>query len=236
VRVRLLYPGFFKNEHLASLPFEARLLYEGLWLLADREGRLEDRPPRLKVELFPYDDVDVHGLLQQLDRAGFIRRYEVEGWRCIWLPTFLSHQRPHVREQASRLPDPRAACTHQGATNGHCQGQAAAPDLDPTVCPPDPDLDPDRDPDPGRDPDPVSDPDLDPHPDRAVARETSIRAHVTARALTIVRQALAYTTDQASSEEILDTILWHARQRGLPMTPTQAQDALALVRTKGVSR
>jgi len=33
----------------------ARLLYPGLWMLADREGRLEDRPLRIKAEILPYD-------------------------------------------------------------------------------------------------------------------------------------------------------------------------------------
>ena len=28
----------------------------GLWTQADREGRLEDRPMRLKASLFPYDE------------------------------------------------------------------------------------------------------------------------------------------------------------------------------------
>ena len=44
MRTRLLKPGFFMNEELARLPVRARLLFAGLWCLADREGRLEDRP------------------------------------------------------------------------------------------------------------------------------------------------------------------------------------------------
>jgi hypothetical protein len=33
-----------------------RLLFTGLWCLADREGRLEDRPAEIKAEIFSYDD------------------------------------------------------------------------------------------------------------------------------------------------------------------------------------
>ena len=53
-RARNIKPGFFKNEFLADLPFETRLLFIGLWTLADREGRLEDRPRKIKMELFAY--------------------------------------------------------------------------------------------------------------------------------------------------------------------------------------
>ena len=42
-RARLLKPGFFTNEDLCELPAFGRLLFAGLWTIADREGRLEDR-------------------------------------------------------------------------------------------------------------------------------------------------------------------------------------------------
>ena len=37
-RSRNIKPGFFKNEHLAECQPLARLLFIGLWTLADREG------------------------------------------------------------------------------------------------------------------------------------------------------------------------------------------------------
>ena len=52
-RARNIKPGFFKNELLAEMPPETRLLFMGLWCLADREGRFEDRPKKIKMELFP---------------------------------------------------------------------------------------------------------------------------------------------------------------------------------------
>lgn len=97
-------PGFFQNEQLAELPYEARLLFVGLWCLADREGRLEDRPKRIKMHVFPADLLDVEPLLQGLADEKLIVRYEVEGLRCIWIPEFLKHQRPHVNEVPSELP------------------------------------------------------------------------------------------------------------------------------------
>ena len=112
-RARLLKPGFFKNEDLAALPCEARLLFAGLWTLSDREGKLEDRPRRLHVELFPYEPaIDVEALLAALAAAGFIDRYVAAGARYILIPKFLNHQSPHVREAHSDIPDPPARDGH----------------------------------------------------------------------------------------------------------------------------
>jgi hypothetical protein len=108
-RIRALKIGFFKNERLAELSPWHRLLFEGLWLLADREGRLEDRPRRIKAEIFPYDDgIDVSSMLQDLTRGSDpqIQRYIVNGFGYIWICKFLDHQRPHYSEPASTYPEP----------------------------------------------------------------------------------------------------------------------------------
>lgn len=106
MRARSLKPGFFKNEDLADLPFEYRLLFQGLWCVADREGRLEDRPKRIKADVFPYDDVDVNAALSALEKAGFITRYSHEETPYIQVLAFAKHQNPHCREGASTIPAP----------------------------------------------------------------------------------------------------------------------------------
>ena len=108
-RVRLINPGFFRHEELAELPLVARYTFIGLWTIADREGRLEDRPRRIKADLFPYeaDPVDMEAVLSQLADAGFIQRYDLDGRRIIWIPKFLDHQKPHPRESKSVLAPPR---------------------------------------------------------------------------------------------------------------------------------
>ena len=83
-----------------------RLLFIGLWIIADREGRLEDRPARIKVETLPYDNCDVDRLLDDLARFGFIIRYEVDGVRYIQITNFTKHQNPHKNEKASEIPAP----------------------------------------------------------------------------------------------------------------------------------
>lgn len=104
VRTRDLKPGFFKNEVLAKLDPRARLLFAGLWCLADRDGRLEDRPARIAGEIFPYEKPPIEKLLATLADTGFITRYCVEGKDYIWLRTFKSHQNVHPHEKASVIP------------------------------------------------------------------------------------------------------------------------------------
>jgi len=105
-RSRNLKPGFFTNDLLAEVPPLGRLLFAGLWTLADREGRLEDRPKRIKAQLFPYDDCDVDALLRELAKRQFIQRYQVDGLRIIQVTTWCKHQNPHIKEPESTLPAP----------------------------------------------------------------------------------------------------------------------------------
>lgn len=105
-RIRSIKPDFFINEEIGRLPFEARLLFIGLWTIADREGRLAYRPLRIKAVLFPYDEVDVEGLTGELIAAGLVVPYEVDSVHYLLIPTFLKHQRPHSTERESTLPAP----------------------------------------------------------------------------------------------------------------------------------
>ena len=105
-RARNIKPGFFRNEVIAELPMFTRLLFIGLWCIADREGRFEDRPKRIKMELFPADDVDVGEALGELESSGFIVRYESCGNKYAQINNFTKHQVPHHKEVASEIPAP----------------------------------------------------------------------------------------------------------------------------------
>jgi hypothetical protein len=110
-RSRNIKPGFFSNEDLVDLDFCTRLLFAGLWTIADREGRLEDRPKKIKIDIFPADDVDVDSMLSDLDRLGFIQRYEVEGKKYVQVVAWSRHQNPHHTEKASTIPGPNGEIT-----------------------------------------------------------------------------------------------------------------------------
>jgi hypothetical protein len=114
VRARSLKPGYFKNEQLAALPPFARLLFAGLWGLADREGRLRDNSRLISAEIFPYEKHNVEKLLcvlaavEEPNEGGpaFILRYEVNHSRYIQIVNFGCHQNPHVKEPPSTIPAP----------------------------------------------------------------------------------------------------------------------------------
>jgi hypothetical protein len=66
MRIRTVKPEFWKDEELAKLTPWARLLFIGLWGLADKEGLLKDEPGRIKAEIFPYNRIRIEDLLAEL--------------------------------------------------------------------------------------------------------------------------------------------------------------------------
>lgn len=105
-RSRNIKPGFFTNDDLGELEPLARLLFAGMWTIADRSGRLEDRPKKIKAEVLPYDNCDAEAFLAQLAERGFILRYEAVGKRFIQILAWGKHQNPHCKEAASTIPAP----------------------------------------------------------------------------------------------------------------------------------
>jgi hypothetical protein len=111
-RIRSLKPDFFLDEDLAELPLWVRVIYEGLWCHADKEGRLEDRPQKLKAVIYPYDKYDVEDGLKRLSlpkihspkHKPFIIRYEIKGERYIQILAWNNHQSPHHTERDSDIP------------------------------------------------------------------------------------------------------------------------------------
>lgn len=93
------------NEDIVELSIEARLLFIGMWTLADREGRLENRPKKIKMSLFPADEINVSELLLDISKYGFIELYNIDGMDIIQIVNFVKHQTPHGLEKDSELPD-----------------------------------------------------------------------------------------------------------------------------------
>lgn len=106
-RTRYIKPEFFDSEKVAELSLAARLLFVGLWTLADRDGRFELSPRRIKARLFPYDDaIDVTALLNELIGRKMLQPYSAsDGTALGFLPGFPKHQRPHPNEAKSVLPE-----------------------------------------------------------------------------------------------------------------------------------
>lgn len=103
-RIRSIKPEFFDDPDLAACSFPARLLFVGLWVHADRSGRIEYDPRRIKARVFPYDDVNVSVLATELERAAMVRLYVAAGRDYLWVVNFEKHQNPHHKEPESRIP------------------------------------------------------------------------------------------------------------------------------------
>ena len=106
-RARNIKPAFFTNDELSELPPLARLLFIGLWTIADYKGCFEYKPKRLKVQLLPYDDCDIEQLVSALDKSRFISIYSVQGQTYGKVLNFNKHQNPHKneKEKGSDIPD-----------------------------------------------------------------------------------------------------------------------------------
>lgn len=107
-RKRDMKPSFFINAELADCGPHAMLAFAGLWCHADRDGRLKDRPRDLKPVILPHFDVDFDALLDTLDDADFIHRYEAQGERYIQITGWHEHQNPHPKEPSLDLPAPES--------------------------------------------------------------------------------------------------------------------------------
>lgn len=109
MKSRIIDPLFFKDEFIGELEPLAMVTFIGLWCLADREGRLEDRPKWINAELFPYSNVitcdDIERQLNTLSTIHpFIQRYTVDGKRFIQITNFSKHQHVHPHERRSIIP------------------------------------------------------------------------------------------------------------------------------------
>ncbi len=121
-RARNIKPSFFNNDELAELEPLARLLFIGMWTIADFKGCFEYKPKRVKVQLLPYDDCDIESLAINLDKSGFISIYSVQGQLYVKVLNFDKHQNPHKneRDKGSDIPDiSEADFFHCGNSNNN---------------------------------------------------------------------------------------------------------------------
>jgi hypothetical protein len=107
-RIRIVKPELFKHELLfeaetaSKLPL--RLGFMALFSCCDRAGRFRWQPRRLKLEMFPHDDLDMTKVLDAFLNYGFIKKYQRgEVWYgCI--PSWSRHQPIDPYEPESDIP------------------------------------------------------------------------------------------------------------------------------------
>lgn len=124
-RSRNIKPSFFVNEQLADNEPLGRILFAGLWTIADFQGNLEWRPRRIKTQLLPYDNCDINELAINLDKSGLIRFYSDGDLMYVNIKEFVIHQNPHKneRDKGTAIPDysdkMRQAVDFKGLTINH---------------------------------------------------------------------------------------------------------------------
>jgi hypothetical protein len=93
-RIRSIKPTFFRSRSVKMLSDKAKLVWIGLWNLADDEGRLVDELGILTGDLWALavTDAKLDRALDELHRHGRIVRYEVAGQAYIQV-TGWEHQR-----------------------------------------------------------------------------------------------------------------------------------------------
>jgi hypothetical protein len=115
MRIREIKPSIMSNEEIAELGPYAYILFTGLWMIADREGRFEFRPRRIKALVMPlWDEVDSEAcgnLVEKLRISGLLNLYQVDGKAYGQVANWKKHQRPHPREAPSEIP--AAPAEHQ---------------------------------------------------------------------------------------------------------------------------
>ena len=107
-RSRNIKPSFFDNDKLAdgNCPL-GRLLFIGLWGIADYNGNLEYRPRRIKKQLLAYDECSIEKLMINLEQSGFITSYSYDMENIfVNIGTFLKHQNPHPNEKKNKSEIP----------------------------------------------------------------------------------------------------------------------------------
>lgn len=113
-RIRSVHPGLWTDERFASVSPMARLLFIGIWNECDDAGSFEWSPLKLKMRILPADNADAAALLAELEGAGCIMRYAVDGRELGAVRNFAVYQRPKKPNSIYHQTDEvRKYCGHK---------------------------------------------------------------------------------------------------------------------------
>ncbi|WP_406853508.1 hypothetical protein ABEG18_13125 [Alsobacter sp. KACC 23698] len=91
-----------------SASVHARLFLIGLWTEAFDDGVFEWKPLTLKARLFPVDNIDLPGLLDEVEGLGFVRRFSANGKAYGAIRNFRRFQRPKSPNSSKVLTEEMA--------------------------------------------------------------------------------------------------------------------------------
>ena len=96
MRIRQVKPSFWTDPTIASVSYQARLFYIGLWCAADDAGYIDWRPAELGALLFPYESAKarlkhMEAWTAELVASGRLKL--LADCPCAVIPTLPQHQR-----------------------------------------------------------------------------------------------------------------------------------------------
>lgn len=115
-RIRTIKPEFWVDEKIVELSFPARLLFIGMWNFADDFGRMVYSPKKIKMQVFPSDELNISELFGEIRGKKLVDVYtesrrippnpaECEEIVYLQIVNFDKHQKVDKRS-ASKLPAP----------------------------------------------------------------------------------------------------------------------------------
>jgi hypothetical protein len=120
-RIRSIKPEFWTDEKLTECSLSARLLFIGTWNFADDKGNLQASAKRLKMQIFPADNIDCQPLLDELIAHGLLTEYSVNDEKFLHIKNFAKHQVIN-RPSKTSIPEPEcleySVSTHGELTDG----------------------------------------------------------------------------------------------------------------------
>ena len=108
-RIRTIKPEFWTDEVVVKLPFEARLLFIGLWNFCDDYGCIKDEPGRIQLQVFPGDaSIDVCALIDLLVASELVERLSgPSDARFLVMRSWEKHQKVDNPSKIRALDSPR---------------------------------------------------------------------------------------------------------------------------------
>jgi hypothetical protein len=92
----MIDPEFFLDEGISAYDHPTRLLYIGLWMLADDNyATLPNRPEWIKAQIFPYDNVDANKMISTLIKDKKLIEFtdKESGKKFLFIANFHRYQR-----------------------------------------------------------------------------------------------------------------------------------------------
>ena len=100
LRNRIVKAEFWTDPELLRWPLAKRVMYQGLWAIAEDSGCIEDDPFGWKLQLFP-SPVDIDITVESLEEwrddlvaSGKVIPYRADGKGYLFIRTFHQHERP----------------------------------------------------------------------------------------------------------------------------------------------